>query len=230
MTTFTVPSGGINNLFANYITSSTANTVYVGTGTVIVNNSVINSGGGGSGGWLNAHQHVVKGVRKVNANGDLIDDDDWVFDIRLGDARTIRLPDGTKIDVLADGSYTVNDKDSKVVYKGSSSRDFNKYMNASDLIEDFIKDVGKLGVTQGQLLKLPINALFVWLVMKAAEADGEKPPADVPKLESLPEVRMNIKPKCKCCGRFIDEKRHALGVNFCSSQHMDMFMLKAGAA
>lgn len=61
---------------------------------------------------------------------------------------------------------------------------------------------------------------------KAAEADGEQPPDDVPKLASLPEVRNNLLPKCKCCGRFLTLQKHKLGINFCNSDHMDVFMDK----
>lgn len=174
-------------------------TLYTGTGQVI--NSFDNS--------INGFDQLQKHL-KLNS----------------GTARVIELPDGTKINVDADGNFSIDDKDSKVVYKASRLREFNKYMNASDLIEDFIRDVGKLGVTQGQLLKIPINALFVWLVAKAAEADGEVPPEDVPKLEMLPEVRNNLLPKCKCCGRFLSLQKHRLGINFCNSDHMDAHMNK----
>lgn len=192
-------SGGTGNFFVNSYSSTTATsvTMYTGGGTVI--NSFDDS--------IDGYQQLQKHLK-----------------LHAGIERIIELPDGTKINVDKDGNFSVDDKDSKVVYKANRLREFNKYMNASDLIEEFIKDVGKLGVTQGQLLKIPINALFVWLVAKAAEADGEEPPADIPKLAMLPEVRDNIAPKCKCCGRFLTLQKHKLGINFCNSEHLSYFM------
>lgn len=64
-------------------------------------------------------------------------------------------------------------------------REFNRYVNASDLLEEFISDMARLGMTQAQFLALPINAFITWLVLKAAQADGESPLW-----------------RCNACGRF----------------------------
>ena len=90
-----------------------------------------------------------------------------------GPERTISFPDGTVIDVKSDGSFQINDADAKVTYRANRVRDFNPYINASDKLEAFIKFCGEIGVSQGQVLDIPIKHFIGWLIVEAARADGE---------------------------------------------------------
>ena len=84
-------------------------------------------------------------------------------------------------------------------------QEFNKYVNASDLLEQFIKDMDALGLTQEEFLTLPVNAFITWLIMKAAVADGE-----------------SAMWRCASCGRFTKE-----GLVACNSNHARKLLLAA---
>lgn len=69
--------------------------------------------------------------------------------------------------------------------------DFNRYLNASDMIEEFIKYVGGLGLGKREFLSLPVELFIAFLVVRAAESDGEVPPAD--QVKRLTNARQEIK-------------------------------------
>jgi hypothetical protein len=73
-------------------------------------------------------------------------------------------------------------------YRQPPPRHFNRFLNASDLMEEFVREMGELGVKQGEFMKLPTDLFINWLVIKAAEADGEGPPEGV-RLALPPGVR-----------------------------------------
>lgn len=104
-------------------------------------------------------------------------------------------------------------------------RILNKYLTASDLLESFIADVGRLGAKQGDILNIPIELFVNWLVCKAAEEDGHAAP------EGLKALPSNVTPirsdRCRCCGQFITAHRRKAGVLFCSSAHMDQYLAKS---
>ena len=81
-----------------------------------------------------------------------------------------------------------------VISSDPPRREFNKYVNASDLLETFIQDMGALGLSQKEFLDLPVNAFITWLVLKAAVADGEDPLW-----------------RCGSCGRFTKDGLVACG-------------------
>ena len=95
---------------------------------------------------------------------------DWVGDIEL--------PDGSVVAVKA-GNFVVKDDKAVVTYLANRRREFNRYVNASDLLEEFIGFLGDRGVVQSRVLDVPIEVLINWLIMRAAEADGEAVPAGV---------------------------------------------------
>jgi len=141
--------------------------------------------------------------------------------LKLTSAIKIQLKDGSVIDVDTQGNYKVLDKDAKVTYKANNFRGFNKFINASDLLEDFIKDLGKLGARQKDVLDTPIEVFITWLILKAAEQDGDVSP-DLPKLES----QIPKQPHCKCCGRFIKNVLAQQGFNFCNPIHANRYFNK----
>jgi hypothetical protein len=140
-------------------------------------------------------------------------------------ARFFALPDGSRIHVDASGNYRVDDKDAKVVYKANRLREFNPYINAADLLEAFIGEAGKWGVDQTSVLDLPVGAFINWLVLRAAERDGDNKEG-LPSVESAlalpnPNPRPTA-PRCGLCGRFIRQAWAAAQIAFCSPEHMQL--------
>jgi len=109
----------------------------------------------------------------------------------------VELPDGALM-VFEKGNYKIEDKDAKITYKADRHRDFNKFVKGSDLLEDFINDLGKLGVTQSEFMNLPVQAFITWLIYKAAEHDQE--PHQF---------------RCMSCGRYTKP-----GLVFCDGDHL----------
>jgi len=139
--------------------------------------------------------------------------------VDVGQEVNIKLPDGAVLRVAENGAYEVVDKDAKVTHRASNVREFNRYVNASDLIEEFINFLGTFGVRQSEVLKIPIELFINFLIVKAAEADGEKPPVEQRRLEVGAKTigGPSPKPRCRVCGRYIEAKRKALGFAFCSA-------------
>lgn len=127
-----------------------------------------------------------------------------------GEPCRVTLPDGGVLEVDADGSYRINDKDAKVIYRANRMRDFNSFINASDKLELFIKFCGALGVRQDEMLNIPIKLFIGWLVIEAARADGEQPDVDL-----LEGIHQHVRPRCTGCGRFIPRKLVARKITFC---------------
>lgn len=151
----------------------------------------------------------------------VVDDDVWHQPSKpsnlLLSGHQYTLPDGSEIEIDAAGNWKVA-KAGAIQYRASNVRNFNKFLNASDLLEDFIRDCGALGVRQGEFLKIPIHAFINWLIFKAAEADGEESP--VPMLPaSKPVVD-----RCLFCKRFLAVRFIAAGVTFCNGLHLTRFM------
>jgi len=154
--------------------------------------------------------------------------------IKQGQEVSFDLPNGAKLEVKRDGSIEVIDANAKVVYKACSTREFNRFINASDLLQEFIIFLGTLGVKQGQVLNIPIELFINWLVFKAAEQDHESPPSNLTPPESHPRLlavkeRANS-PKCLCCGRFIRKDVADKGFNFCDGSHASRFAEKLSLA
>lgn len=131
------------------------------------------------------------------------------------------MPDGSTLKVDNYGNYQVLDQDAKVTYKANRIREFNPYLNASDLLEKFIGYVGGLGldVRQNEILRLPIEAFINWLILQAATKDGDS-------LEGLPSVERALpapvpkRPRCLGCGRYMSKMWAATTrMAFCSQEH-----------
>ena len=106
-------------------------------------------------------------------------------------------------------------------------RVLNRYLNASDLLEEFIRDLGDLDVKQGDVLDVPIELFINWLVCKAAEEDGHAPPDDIAKLPAPGDVGPVIPDRrCRCWGRYITERRRSAGVLFCDGEHQERWLAR----
>lgn len=155
--------------------------------------------------------------------------------IEAGQPARIELPDGAIIDVKADGSYEIVDQDAKVTYKANRVREFNRYVNASDLLEEFIDFVdGVGGIDKDRFLALPIETFIRWLVLRAAQADGESMPEEEKAITqsvlALPAPNARVKRNCKCCGRFVSRRRVDNAMLFCSADHFALYEQKLDTA
>ncbi len=74
--------------------------------------------------------------------------------------------------------------------------EFNRYINASDLLEEFIRWLGTQRVRQSEVMALPIDLFIKWLILRACEQDGEEPNVTL----ELPSPRAR---QCAGCGRFL---------------------------
>lgn len=146
--------------------------------------------------------------------------DPRLVDIPDGVERTISLPDGSKIEVAANGSYKILDDGAKVVYRANRVRAFNAFINASDKIEDFIAFCGEHGVRRGEIMDLPIRLFIGWLVLEAAKADGEDEPEEV-GVRLLPDLREAAVPRCTRCQRFLSFAKKRVGIDFCGTGCFD---------
>ena len=111
--------------------------------------------------------------------------DDFIGEITLPDGAVMKF-DG--------GKYHIEEAGAQISYRANRRREFNRYVNASDLLEEFIGDMASLGINQKQFLALPINAFITWLVLKASQADDEA-----------------AYWRCNACGRFTRQGLIACG-------------------
>jgi len=96
--------------------------------------------------------------------------------VNPGEEREISLPGERKLKVAADGSVELIDSD-KTTRLPSNIRNFNEFLNASDVMEQFSGEIAKL--KDGMAVNtadLPLNLYIRWLVLNAAEKDGDTPP------------------------------------------------------
>lgn len=213
----TTPSGTVgiaNNAGNYYITTNTSSTsTGITTSTWATNN-------------LTSSVTVTGLAVNVNASGVVITNNEISGDIDVAPNSKLKLPDGHVIVVDALGNFEILDDDAQVTYQGNNVLEFNKYINASDLLEAFIKDLGGLGVKQGEVLDVPINLFINWLILNAADQDGDDTPDDVPRLES--SVKPHKHPKCLCCGKFIKKTLVEHKIHFCNPKHHERYLAKVG--
>ncbi|MDO8683954.1 MAG: hypothetical protein Q7N50_10790 [Armatimonadota bacterium] len=138
-----------------------------------------------------------------------------------GEKATIKLPDGTVIDIERDGSFVLNDKDAKIIYRANRLREFNKFINVSDRLEEFIAFCGQHGVRQGEMLDLPVRLFIGWLAIEAAKADKEPEP----DIKLLPDLRKCQTPRCVNCGKFILREMPAMKIEFCAPKCFDDYYI-----
>jgi len=209
---------------ASYINITSNGSSYYVTGTSTGSSSTSST-------WVNtsaAGTATTTGLVVSGGNSIVIDAVDRFLDgdIQVRPNSRLILPDGHVIEVDANGNFTILDDDAIVTYKGNNVREFNKFINASDLLESFIGDLGVLGVKQDEVLNVPIEIFINWLIFKAAEQDGDDIPQDVPQLES--SVTQHKHPKCLCCGKFIKKTLVEHKIHFCNPDHHEQYLKRIG--
>jgi hypothetical protein len=141
----------------------------------------------------------------------------------------LEFPDGSVLNVDDKGNYHIDDKNAKVTYKANTIREFNRYINASDLLEEFIRFLGtEFDVRQNQIMDVPINVFIEWLIVQAAMKDGDDYGKDMKLLELEVQKERNWYRRCKCCGRYIQKRMFEAGLLFCNSMCFDKYQLRLG--
>lgn len=130
----------------------------------------------------------------------------------VGPNTLLELPDGTLIDVEDEYRWRIYEENAKVTREACRIVAFNRFLNASELLEAFIRDAAPHGIRQDQILKVPVEAFINWLIHKAAEADGDV----------LPGRKWNH--RCGYCKKFISKRLVSQGVNFCNAGHLDRYL------
>lgn len=198
-----------NQIWINTGSATTASAIYS------LNSPILTTVGGGT-------AAIVRSLMKV----------------AIGETADIELPDGARLQVSADGSYRIEDKDAKITYRANRVREFNRFLNASDLLVKFIGYLNSLHLNQKEALALPIDLFIAWLIIEAAKADDEEPQQEeIAKLDTLMRQHVRIDPPVpalalpapmpRClCGRFMARQRKSIGLLFCSGAHMDRYEKK----
>lgn len=114
--------------------------------------------------------------------------------------------------------------ESQLKYKNIPTKEFNKYINTSDILEDFMGLIKSLKISKEEMLNLPLKLFIQFLIIKAIEEDGEEVPNDIIPIEKHPALPSPIYNKrCRYCGRFISKVKVEQGINFCSPFHFNKY-------
>lgn len=153
------------------------------------------------------------------------------LEIKDGQKRTVKLPDGTIIETQVDGSYTINDADAKVIYRANRVREFNRYINASDLLAQFVDFCGnEVRLNRDEMLNLPISLFIGWLILEAAKKDGEPEPSDI---KLIPDLHKAAHRACLLCGTELADDRRQKNIPYCSArcfeQHEQSALMESAA-
>lgn len=161
----------------------------------------------------------------------MLQDVDYLDLGRIKKPFTLKMRDGTYIEIVdGRGNFRLKDDHTRTVYAANRNRDFSPYMNASDLLEEFIDFLASNGVRQCQFLDLPIELFINWLILRAAQRDGDPVPDGVVSPEQHPKTRAWCLPKCLTCGRFLPYRYRDEGIKWCNDQHLALYMERRGLA
>lgn len=162
----------------------------------------------------------------INAYGrDLLAEDEETFFAKntrkLMSNTTYLLPDGAQLKIDDKGNYVLEDKDAKITYLANRIKEFNPYINSSDLLAKFVEYCGSLNLRRQEVLKLPIELFISWLILEASKKDNEAPPPDVVPIPRL--IGPTLKPRCLVCKRFISRISAQKKFEFCSPKHSELY-------
>jgi hypothetical protein len=195
-----------SNTYSLYITGGTSTNII--TGSVWASTDGITTDGITAGISTDSIKSIIRSFGIDTTNRKIDAQHGW----------SVETPDGTVINIDYNGNIEIKDSDAKIVYKANRIREFNQYLNASDLLEKFIKFVGSKGVRQNEVLNIPIEIFINWLIMEAAIADGEDPP-------KLPLSKPREYDRCLHCGKFIKKSLVSIA-KFCNPDHYSQYLLK----
>jgi hypothetical protein len=97
---------------------------------------------------------------------------------------TYKLPGGATLTIDDQHNYTIDDSTAKVIYAVSPHREFNEFVNVSDILDRFMAYLADLKLNKDDFLELPMRLFLLWLVIEAAKKDREPvPQAEAAQLE-----------------------------------------------
>jgi hypothetical protein len=166
-------------------------------------------------------------LRSLNSL-DLVRDGD-VVKIPTNKGFKLVMPDESCIIIEKNGNYKIDDKDSKVIYKASRIREFNPYINASDMLTGFIRYLASEGIKKSEVLTIPIALFIRWLVIEAAKRDEDPIPEDIVPVKRHLLFKRNVHPRCLVCQRFIEKRIASQGFEFCNPLHADKHFRRLSA-
>lgn len=141
----------------------------------------------------------------------------------IAGVREIEMKDGSMIHIDKDGNFRVEDAQAKVTYKANRIREFNSCINAGDLLAEFIDYVRREvpGVKRRDIPELPLQLFANWLILEAAERDGEDAPPDIVPVPKDRLLVARVRPRCKLptCRRFIPKASVGVGFLYCNPDH-----------
>lgn len=151
---------------------------------------------------------------------------------------SLDLPDGSVFH-FDRGKYRIEDANAKITYAANRSRDFNRFVNASDLVAEFIEFAAKTAGGPDEpadILKLPLDLFIAFLIVRASEQDSEVPPdaamakldRDIPIALLPPPRPATPRGRCSCCGRFVKDRVRDTGILACSPAHAQRAIELAG--
>lgn len=82
------------------------------------------------------------------------------------------------------------------VEKSRPPREFNKYVNASDLLQEFIGFLAQHKVKRSEFGVLPVELFVKWLIVRACEEDREEPNVQL-------QIPKRTRARCLGCQRFM---------------------------
>ncbi len=128
----------------------------------------------------------------------------------------LQFRDGSMLRLHKDGNYDIMDNAANIIYKNRNIRDYNRFIDGSSLLEEFIKDCGIAGIKQSEFMNITIEVFIHWLIYKAALKDDDPLPEGVYAPGKHPETTKLKWPHCRSCGKFISPAFVEVGINFCN--------------
>lgn len=139
---------------------------------------------------------------------------------KLEKGETYTLPDGSELIIDENGNYVINDQNARISYKANNNRNFSPHINASDMLADFLRDAIKsTGIGKEEAMQLPVRLFISWLIIEAANRDGDDVPDDIKPLAADPDIIKIKRPRCLKCNRYIPRLHANNGFMFCSPEH-----------
>ena len=198
--------------------TSTATSTYYDTGTAVLDSAYVqfttSSGGTTNSIMTDSTARIVRFIDRIPSLDELMKGKTNFIDFET----KVKLKDGSIISIDAKGNFVVNDKNAKVIYKGNRIKEFNRYINASNILEEFIQFLGDhYNAKQSDVLKVPLELFINFLIIRASQEDGDEFDDQLKKLNN--GIQKNYLNRCGWCGKFIPKKLISAGIQFCNLEH-----------
>lgn len=105
------------------------------------------------------------------------------------------LPDGAILTIDDNGNYQIDDSDAKIIYRANRNRNFNEFVNVSDVLDQFMRYIAGLKLSRDEFMALPISLFIIWLIIEAAKADGDPEPEQEVKQLQTGLAEISARPK-----------------------------------